>query len=25
VKIEHPQRKIGAGSGEHPEVEKGEI
>nr|WP_207201561.1 phosphate-starvation-inducible PsiE family protein [Pseudomonas sp. TH41] len=25
VKIEHPQRKIGAGSGEHPEVEKGEL
>jgi phosphate starvation-inducible membrane PsiE len=25
VKIEHPQRKIGAGSGEHLEVEKGEI
>ncbi|MNJ04944.1 hypothetical protein D3C73_1659450 [compost metagenome] len=25
VKIEHPQRKIGAGSGEHPEIEKGEL
>ncbi|TVT85149.1 phosphate-starvation-inducible protein PsiE [Pseudomonas sp. H3(2019)] len=25
VKIEHPQRKTGAGSGEHPEVEKGEL
>jgi len=25
VKIENPQRKIGAGSSEHPEVEKGEI
>ena len=25
VKIEHPQRKVGAGSSEHPEVEKGEL
>ena len=25
VKIEHPHRKTGAGSGEHPEVEKGEL
>lgn len=25
VKIEHPKRKTGAGSGEHPEVEKGEL
>ncbi len=25
VKIEHPQRKTGEGSSEHPEVEKGEI
>lgn len=25
VKIDHPQRKIGAGSAEHPEVEKGEL
>jgi len=25
VKIENPQRKIGTGSGEHPEVEKGEL
>jgi len=25
VKIEHPHRKSGAGSGEHPEVEKGEL
>lgn len=25
VKIENPHRKTGAGSGEHPEVEKGEL
>lgn len=25
VKIENPQRKIGTGSSEHPEVEKGEL
>jgi len=25
VKIEKPQRKLGAGSGEHPEIEKGEL
>ncbi|CAD5198569.1 phosphate-starvation-inducible protein PsiE [Pseudomonas sp. FEN] len=25
AKIEHPQRKIGEGSSEHPEVEKGEL
>ena len=25
VKIENPRRKTGAGSGEHPEVEKGEL
>lgn len=25
VKIEHPKRKTGVGSGEHPEVEKGEL